>query len=927
MSDGKLKCPSCRFQLQVNASKTMNCPFDEPNSKISSDNNSSINPGSTSNEQDSSNENVSASSVCDDNVLLTMNVQQDRPIEEVARDTSIILEICYGNAKDILGELSAAFIGEDTVVIGNEVGEKIESIIKREKKKKKTPQKRRKKNEKRKKEKNTTVSVPLNTIRDATGKIVRKPKKIKGRYKVVRKELIKRGKDVKIELPTISENLDDDDDSQSNNDGVSFISTSSIEEDDAYQTAYFLIDSTKEDNDNHLKSKEVGQETDINCHDIEQPACKVKSCTEVEEENSNAERKVDEDDRNEDDTLSLEIERYPVASDNFLLNVRYNDDRVTQNNEDSVHQATQLENYMIPTITNVEVNLVSPPSVDSTECTSTGGNDLEEKSSLFFGSYWTMICCGASFVVVVAAFTVLAFYLVSRSGKETENIFPEPSFKPIVASKFPSLRPSLFPICSPPDGLSILTPSLSPSKRMELSSIPTVAPTLAPTSIFDTSHTSCQLPIQKGDLQTFEAENASKRIGKVIISDKNDGYCGKGYVTDLTELGSGFEFASLKVNTTGYYRVTLRYNYNGKSAISLLLKIDDTEGGQFDLKSTGNKTTWMVEGADDILLSQGEHLIQVLLPTETKDGPRIDWLTLSLLEPVSRFDYLVTLLTQFIDVTTPSQSQISSLVWMASKDPIDWSFLTDQEIIERYALVQIYNSASGDIWLNTNEWLSEFHVCTWYGIACSEEKFVTDLMLDKNGLTGPIPIDLFLLTNLILISLDTNSLEGTIPTGISKLKKLSKIFMQANFLTGFLPSVLGSLKFLTNVDLRANDFNGPIPQEIYFIGRLESLALSSNDLEGTLSTSIGKLRALIDLDLQSDNLSGSLPTTLGQLTSLKTLALGYNQFSGSIPSELGLLTDLSLLDVSSNQLTGMLPTELTLLNDTIVNHYDNDIID
>jgi len=904
-------------------------PFDEPNSKISSNNNSSINPGSTSNDQASSNGNVTASSVFDDSLPLTMNAQQGRSIKE-------ILEICYGSGKEILEELSTAFIDDDTVVvIENEVGEK-QGNIKREKKKKETPKKRRKKNEKIKTENNTTVSVPLNTIRDATGKIVRKRKKIKGRHRVVRKELIKRGKDVKIELPTISENLNDDDDSQSNKDSVSFISTSIIEEDDTYQTTFFLNDSTKEKyNDNDLKSKEDRQETDVNCHDIEQPACTVKSCTEVEEEDSNAERKVDGDDCNEGDTLSLEIERYPVPYDNFLLNVRNNEDHVIQNNEDSVHQATQIESYMIPTITDVEDNLISPPSIDSTECTSTGGDDLEEKSSLIFGSYWTMICCGASFVVVVAAFTVLAFYLVSRYGKETENTFPEPSFKPTVASQYPPLRPSLLPTWSssistsfsPSDGPSILTTSLSPSKRADLSSIPTVTTTLAPTSTFNTSHTSCQMPIQIGDVQTFEAENASKRIGNTIISDKNDGYCGKGYVTDLMELGSGFEFSSLKVNTTGYYRVTLRYNYNGKSAISLLLKIDDTEGGQFDLKSTGNKTTWMVEGADDILISQGEHVIQVLLPTETKDGPRIDWLTLSLLEPVSRFDYLVTLLAQFIDVTTPSQSQISSLVWMASKDPMDWSSLTDQEIIERYALVQIYNSASGDIWLNTNEWLSEFHVCTWYGIACSEEKFVTDLMLDKNGLTGPIPIDLFLLTNLILISLDTNSLEGTIPTGISKLKKLSRIFMQANFLTGFLPSVLGSLKFLTNVDLRANDFNGPIPQEIYFIGRLESLALSSNDLEGTLSTSIGKLRALIDLDLQSDNLSGSLPTTLGQLTSLKTLALGYNQFSGSIPSELGLLTDLSLLDVSSNQLTGTLPTELTLLNDTIINHYDNDIID
>ncbi|OEU22923.1 L domain-like protein, partial [Fragilariopsis cylindrus CCMP1102] len=352
------------------------------------------------------------------------------------------------------------------------------------------------------------------------------------------------------------------------------------------------------------------------------------------------------------------------------------------------------------------------------------------------------------------------------------------------------------------------------------------------------------------------------------------------------EIGSGFEFALLEVKTTGYYRVALRYNYNEKSAISLHMKIDDTEKGQFDLISTGNKTTWMVDGIDNILLSQGEHVVRLSVLSETDDGPHIDWLTVSMLEPVSRFDYLVILLAELTDITTPSQSQISALVWMASEDPMDWSSLTDQEIIERYALVQIYYSASGDIWFNTNEWLSQFHVCTWYGIACSKEELVTDLMLDNNGLEGRIPIELFLLTNLILISLDTNSLEGTIPTEIKKLKKLTKLFMQANFLSGLLPSALGSLEYITNIDLRANDFNGQIPEEIYSITSIEALALSSNDLEGTLSTNIGALTSLRDLSLQNNKLSGTIPTTLGTLTSLTTLVLGYNQFSGSIPSEL-----------------------------------------
>jgi hypothetical protein len=770
-------------------------PFDKPDSNIiSSINKSSISSESTS-ERRSPNDDADADADADAATETTTgqrpqhekNVLPDRPSQDVARDTKRILEICYGNAKGILEELSTALIGDDEVVTESEVKGEKEDSAKRQKKKK-TSKKRRKKNDKelstaligddavvteneekedsakREKKKKTSKkrrkkddkikkemsTVQMKSIRDATGKIVRKRRKIKDRHRVVRKDLIKRGKDVKTELSTISEDLNDDDDdnddnddndengNHSSNDSEIFVSISIDEEEDIYHDDKDVSNTSKEDDDgddgggdddeDDLKSEVDEQETDADCHDTEES--KMGSCTE-DEEDINAERKMNCGECIEEDTVSLEIERCPDP-------VRNDDDSVIPNDVDSVPQTTPINIATAPTIQlpDIENHLTSPPSVDSTECTSTGGDDLEEKSSTFCGSY-RMICCGALFVVIVTSLTVLAFYLISLY-----DIFPGPSFTPTnppQADQYPSLRPSLTPTLSPSistylsptDGPSLLVTTVSPSKMLEPSSIPIVTPTSAPTTILNTSSTSCQLPIQTVDVHTVEAEDASKKMGNAIISDRNEGYCGEGYLTDLVGIGSGFEFAPLKVYTTGYYRVALRYNYNEKSAISLHLKIDETKEGQFDLISTGNKTTWMVDGIDNILLSQGEHVIQLSVPTETDDGPHIDWLTVSMLKPVSRFDYLVSILAQLTDVTTPSQSQISALVWMASEDPMDWSSLTDQEIIERYALVQIYYSASGDIWFNTNEWLSEFHACTWYGIACSKDALVTDLMLGK----------------------------------------------------------------------------------------------------------------------------------------------------------------------------------------------------
>jgi len=502
----------------------------------------------------------------------------------------------------------------------------------------------------------------------------------------------------------------------------------------------------------------------------------------------------------------------------------------------------------------------------------------------------------------VTSITILVVYILSLQARNNEYSTLAPSFKPTDVphlGEHPALRASL---------------------------PPTYAPTSLPTAIYSTSSTSCQRPDQKPGVQIQEAEYAPEHFGNATIEDVKSGYCGEGYVTNLTRYGSGFEFLPFNVDTTGYYRVAVRYNNADETGKSLVLLINDLEEDTFDLVPTGNESTWMVQGIDNILLRPGNYVLRVSVQSDDKHGPSIDWLSLSFQESVSRFDYLNDLLESHTNVTIPSQSQSAAIEWMSSQDPTDWSTLTNQEIIERYALVQIYYSTTGDAWFNSNQWLSEFHACSWYGIACSKDNLVTDLMLDNNGLVGLIPTDLSLLTNLILISMDTNSLEGTIPSQIEKLEKLSKLFLHANFLTGLLPSEFGALTDLKTVDLRANNLIGPIPEEMYSMVGLESLALSSNALGGTLSTNIGMLTAMLHLDLQSDQLSGKIPSELGKLKLLSSLSLGYNAFSGSIPSELGLLLNLSILDISSNQLTGTLPLEINFLKDTIIDYYGNNIL-
>mmetsp|Transcript_19451 Transcript_19451/g.40051 ORF Transcript_19451/g.40051 Transcript_19451/m.40051 type:complete len:869 (+) Transcript_19451:964-3570(+) len=553
-------------------------------------------------------------------------------------------------------------------------------------------------------------------------------------------------------------------------------------------------------------------------------------------------------------------------------------------------------------------------SVDSTACTSTATRQRtprKKKCKLAFtGSYRNWIIISVCFVIAVAALTVLALYFATLQDDDVnQNYDPidSPWLAPTAAPHSGNLRPSLRPTAEPTT---------------------TIGPTSAPTPMIDTLSTSCNLPVQDTGVVTAQAENAPELFGPASISNENSGYCGEGYIANLTTPGSGFVFGSVEVNATGYYRVAVRYNNADFNDKPLRLLIDGHDEGIFELIPTGNETSWMVEGIGYVSLKEGNHAIEFSLDTDADQtiGPNIDWLTLSLQQEVPRFIFLVELLERLIDVASPSESQALAISWMTSEDPIDWTTLSNQEMIERYALVHTYFSLSGNLWINNNQWLSEFHACGWYGITCSKDMLVTDLMLDSNSLTGHLPKDLFLLTNLILISLDTNDLKGTIPGEIGNLDNLSQLFLHANFLSGELPPELGSLEELKTVDLRANFFHGSIPEKVYSMVQLENLALASNYLSGTLSTNIGSMQALRNLDLQSTRLSGTLPSELGELTLLTSLALGYNEFTGSVPGELGFLKNLSVLDINTNYLTGILPPELRFLNDTIIDYYGNDIV-
>ena len=130
---------------------------------------------------------------------------------------------------------------------------------------------------------------------------------------------------------------------------------------------------------------------------------------------------------------------------------------------------------------------------------------------------------------------------------------------------------------------------------------------------------------------------------------------------------------------------------------------------------------------------------------------------------------------------------------------------------------------------------------------------------EKGNLTGSIPSEIGLLTNLEKLYLGNNQLEGTIPTEIKNLK---------------------SLEAFSVFD---NNISGPFPNEFMNRNKLQRLFLEKNKLTGGIHSSFGlQLQNLTDFRAYSNNLTGTIPTSLQAMNQLKVLYLDNNEFTGEL---------------------------------------------
>jgi hypothetical protein len=127
----------------------------------------------------------------------------------------------------------------------------------------------------------------------------------------------------------------------------------------------------------------------------------------------------------------------------------------------------------------------------------------------------------------------------------------------------------------------------------------------------------------------------------------------------------------------------------------------------------------------------------------------------------------------------PVSHQTRALDWLVYQDTVLQS-VDDSNLLQRYALILFAFATNAELWRAVEPWYEfpNFHECDdsfFVGIDCNKDHEVVAIDMFLRKLSGTLPEELGLLTELTSLQLSRNFLEGPIPESVySKLTKLGK---------------------------------------------------------------------------------------------------------------------------------------------------------
>uniref|UniRef100_A0A7S3HLI2 Uncharacterized protein n=1 Tax=Spumella elongata TaxID=89044 RepID=A0A7S3HLI2_9STRA len=169
---------------------------------------------------------------------------------------------------------------------------------------------------------------------------------------------------------------------------------------------------------------------------------------------------------------------------------------------------------------------------------------------------------------------------------------------------------------------------------------------------------------------------------------------------------------------------------------------------------------------------------------------------------------------------------------------------------------------------------------------------LTNVQVDYNELTGTLPEQVFLLSQLNTFVAVSNCLTGTIPEAVCTGQELVSLILD-----GFQSAPACRRSILPSISksyIVHDKHQGTLPTCIFTMPKLTSLHVSGNGLMGTLPdiTNVGS--KLVDMKISYNSMRGTVPMAF-QMVQWKNLDLSYNRFTGTLSSKFASINrDLNL---------------------------------
>ncbi|KAJ6753329.1 hypothetical protein OIU79_026209 [Salix purpurea] len=236
----------------------------------------------------------------------------------------------------------------------------------------------------------------------------------------------------------------------------------------------------------------------------------------------------------------------------------------------------------------------------------------------------------------------------------------------------------------------------------------------------------------------------------------------------------------------------------------------------------------------------------------------------------------------------------------------------------------IKHDPTGYVLESWNEESIDFNGCpsSWNGIVCNGEN-IAGVVLDNLGISADVDLSVFAnLTLLVKLSMANNSITGKIPDNVDSISgfvSIQSLDLSRNSFSGPLPMSLARLNNLVYLNLSSNEFTKRIPKGFELISSLQVFDLHGNMFDGHLDGLFFLETNASHVDISGNMLVSSSSQRLlpGMSGSIKLLNLSHNQLSGSfgsattsspgsVPNDLlkGDSLLLNELDLSANNLSG-----------------------